>query len=126
MGDLTRNISRWEVACGDNCGLDTIDLKTGNIVQGACDHFSDVLGFRVHLVITSGYRCEKYNTKIRGSKNSWHMKGRAIDHFIRFVTPQELYQYYCDKYPGKFGIGLYVDKVFVHFDTAGRLWRKST
>ena len=29
--------------------------------------------------ITSGYRCEKHNTKVGGSPTSYHLEGRAVD-----------------------------------------------
>ncbi|MCG7411081.1 D-Ala-D-Ala carboxypeptidase family metallohydrolase [Moraxella nonliquefaciens] len=41
----------------------------------------DILGYPI--TITSGYRCDKLNTKVNGSKNSAHLYGYAID----FVCP---------------------------------------
>ena len=40
MGDLTANISRYEIECkcGD-CGFDTIDYQTVMIWQDVCDYF---------------------------------------------------------------------------------------
>lgn len=43
------------------------------------------------IVITSGYRCDKLNQAVGGSRNSDHMRGSAADIICpRFGTPREL------------------------------------
>lgn len=42
------------------------------------------------LIITSGYRCLSYNTKIQGASRSKHMDGRAID--IAYGSPRFCYE----------------------------------
>lgn len=116
MGDLTKNISRHELACNCGCGFDTGDIETVLAVQDACDHFAKVLGIeKVTLDINSGARCFVWNEHEKGSKYSKHLDGRAIDHRIREVSVKELHEYYMVKYPGKYGIGKY--RTFVHLDT---------
>jgi len=44
---------------------------------------------KVKFIITSGYRCEKHNAFIKGSKNSSHLKGLAAD--ILCVNPDTRY-----------------------------------
>ena len=125
MGDLTKNINRWEIACKCGCSFDTIDHKVVEIVQGACDHFSKILCIpRVYLHISSGCRCPKHNENAGGADKSLHMFGRAIDHKIREVTVKDLYNYYLKKYHDFFGFGLYLDDDFVHADSRDGVWRK--
>lgn len=42
------------------------------------------------IVITSAYRSQAHNAKIRGAPNSWHAKGKAVD--IRCVDKATRYQ----------------------------------
>lgn len=116
MGDLTKNISRHEVACKCGCGLDSIDFKTVIIVQSVCDFFASCLDVsKVYLSISSGSRCELRNISEKGSRNSRHMKSRAIDFDIMEVSPRDIQTYLLEKYSGKYGIGIYSS--FTHFDT---------
>jgi uncharacterized protein YcbK (DUF882 family) len=125
MGDITKNISRHEIACKCGCGFDTIDYVTAYIVQSACDHFAKKLGVdRVYLYITSACRCLIYNISVGGAEHSYHPKARAIDHTINGVKPQALYEYYDNKYPDQFGVGLYTKENFVHFDSRSGRWRR--
>lgn len=125
MGDITKNISRHEIACKCGCGFDTIDYVTVSVVQGACDHFAKKLGVdRVYLYIPSACRCYIYNISVGGAEHSYHLKAKAIDHTINGVKPQALYEYYDNKYPDRFGVGLYTREKFVHFDSRSGRWRR--
>lgn len=116
MGDLTKNISRSELACKCGCGSDSMDFETVNIVQESCDHFAKVLGVdKVILRLNSGNRCFKYNRSIGSNDRSQHPQGRAIDYTIDGVEPLELYNYLNGKYPGQYGMGKY--GFFTHIDT---------
>lgn len=137
MGDLTKNISRHEVECRCDgrfgpCHAKGMDWETIQVVQGACDHFAEKLGLsKVTLIITSGSRCKPYNDNPRSeggvggakgkgeSDGSFHKYAMAMDHKITQVSAKELYDYYCEKYPGKFGIGYYPPERgnFVHLDS---------
>lgn len=70
-------------------------------------------GRAVHIL--SGNRCEDYNRKVGGSKNSQHLHSRAADIMIIGVEPYNIFQYFHKKYPDNFGLGLY--KNFVHIDS---------
>lgn len=118
MGDLTKNISRHEVACHCGCGDDSMDIETIRVVQEVCDHFARFMARpKVTLIVTSGYRCLKHNnSKAVGSNSaSQHPRGRAMDINIVDVHPHNVYDYLDKKYPGKYGIGKYDD--FTHIDT---------
>lgn len=113
MGDLSKNLSRWEFACKCQCGFDTVDSELVKIIQAVCNHF----GSRV--AITSGCRCLEYNRSdaVGSNDNSQHPKARAADCLFTNATPRSVYRWLCENYKGKFGFGLYVDEGFVHIDT---------
>ena len=77
------------------------------------------------MVVTSGYRCEEYNEKIGGVKNSAHTKGRAAD--ISITGMEEVDQVRLLEYAIHFNIrGLGINDKKSHFihldDTRSRLW----
>jgi uncharacterized protein YcbK (DUF882 family) len=116
VGNLTKNISRHELACNCGCNFDSMDFETINVVQESCDHFAKKLGVnKVVLHINSAARCLKYNRSIGSTDKSMHTKARAIDYTIDEVSPDELHAYLIDKYDDTFGIGQYDD--FTHLDT---------
>lgn len=118
MGNLSKNISRHEVACLCGCGLDTVDVETVAVVQDVCDHFAEELGVdRVVLGINSAARCFEYNRSDRIGSNdaSQHPRCRALDIRLKGVEPYRVYDYLDDKYPDQYGIGRY--RTFTHIDT---------
>ena len=69
------------------------------------------------IIITSGYRCEKYNKKIGGSPTSSHLKGLAVDisckdSIYRFCLIQTLFWNQVDFILDRIGIA----KDFIHLD----------
>lgn len=45
----------------------------------------------VPVLISSGYRCERVNTAINGSKNSQHLRGQAVDFTApSFGNPEQI------------------------------------
>lgn len=116
MGDLTKNISRYEIACRCGCGFNTIDYEVVQIVQETADYFAQKRGIKKSIVdITSGARCKKHNKKEGGKLKSLHLLARAIDFRIRGVPPKKVTAYLRNKYPNRLGIGRY--KNFTHIDT---------
>lgn len=116
MGDISANISRYEVACECGCGSDSIDHETVMVVQGVCDHFAAVMGLgKVILNIKSGHRCDGHNFQVGGGYKSQHLKARAMDISIRYVNPIDIHDYLLLHYPNKYGIGNY--DTFTHIDT---------
>lgn len=120
MGDITNNLSRHEFACKCGCGCDTMDVQTVMVVQDVCDHF------KCSVAITSAHRCFTYNRtpEVGSNDNSQHPQGRAMDCIFAGPTPEEVHDYLCEKYPGKYGFGLY--RTFNHIDTRSGVarWEK--
>lgn len=118
MGDLTKNISRHEIACSCGCGLDSMDWETIKVVQATCDHFASVLGVdKVVLHITSAARCYEYNRSqaVGSNDRSQHPRCRAVDFVISGVSPADVYAYLVARYDGVYGLGRYAN--FTHIDT---------
>lgn len=118
MGNLSRNISRAEIACNCGCGFDSIDSETVLVVQDVCDHFAEQPGLaRIVLHINSAARCFRYNrsSAVGSNDNSQHPLARALDIRIDGVASARVYAYLDKKYPGRYGIGNY--KTFTHIDT---------
>lgn len=45
----------------------------------------------VPVLVSSGYRCQKVNSAINGSKNSQHLRGQAVDFTApSFGTPEQI------------------------------------
>jgi hypothetical protein len=124
MGDLTKNISRNEVACKCGCGYDEINPDTAAAVQQCHDHFETIYERPLFILITSGCRCVAHNRKIGSEDTSKHIRSLAIDfslyyldrqrHEKVFIPPKIVFDYLCSQYPNRYGIGLYDS--FVHFD----------
>ena len=45
------------------------------------------------IIITSGYRCDELNKKIKGSMNSQHRYGQAVDIMVVGMSPKVLYYF---------------------------------
>lgn len=100
--------------CGDGVKIDTALVA---ILQKIRDHF------KKPLVITSAYRPAGYNAGIGGSKNSYHIYGRAADFYVKGVRAADVAKY--AESIGAKGIGLYTAQSFVHIDTRSSkyFWR---
>ena len=90
------------------CGVSIVDVELGDVLDDLRGHYN------TPITITSGYRCEKHNTAVGGAKNSQHMQGIAADIKVSGKEPSEVYKLLNEKYPNKYGIGLY--KGWVHLD----------
>lgn len=117
MGDISKNLSRHEIACNCGCGFDSFDYETRDVFQSCCDFFALMLGVdKVIADISSGCRCFAWNDHEGGSDDSKHLDARAIDFSIRNVNPKYVYDYLDQLYPDKYGLGKY--ESFTHLDTA--------
>lgn len=77
------------------------------------------------IYVHSTYRSPEYNAAVGGKKNSLHLKFNAIDFGIKNFNDLKMLYEKLDgwdienKYPHKFGLGLYERQRFVHLDTRG-------
>lgn len=85
--NLTANFKIKEFACKD--GSDAIILHSEFVskIQQIRTHFGKPLN------INSAYRTREHNRREGGSSNSFHIKGRAFDLFIKGVNPNDLARY---------------------------------
>ena len=74
------------------------------------------------ITVNSGYRSPEHNSsdKVKGSKTSQHLLGKAADITIEGLKPAEVYRL-IDELIGmglmlQGGLGLYEKKGFVHYD----------
>lgn len=121
MAENTKNFKVSEFACKCGCGFDEIDQRVMNMAQV----IRDELGVPVR--VNSGCRCEEHNARVKGAKNSNHIKGLAADLAcskgakVMFQTIKRLHAEgklpeldYCIRY-----------KSWVHIDCGGKrssLW----
>jgi len=123
---LEKNFKLKEFKCRDGTPvpeelMDNVKLLAKNL-QVIRDYIESP------LVIISGYRTKKYNTRIGGARRSQHMLAKAGDLRTSTHTPQELREVIVKLIKeGKImkgGVGLY--NTFVHYDVRRRnaRWRK--
>lgn len=114
MGDISEHFDRSEFECKDNCGFVAVDIELISVLEDLRSYFGGP------ITITSGCRCQKHNTEIPGAApNSMHTKGIAVDFKTknsakRQVHSRYIYDYLDRKYPNKYGIGLYNNRI--HLD----------
>ena len=76
---------------------------------------------KVPISITSGYRSPKHNAKIKGAKDSQHVKGTAVDFKVQGLTPKQVAviveRLIKDGKIKQGGIGIYPS--WVHYDIRG-------
>jgi uncharacterized protein YcbK (DUF882 family) len=73
VGDLSKNFSRSEFACGDCGRADVVDEHLVEVLQ----RLRDELGRPLRII--SGYRCARYNRVVGGIRFSQHLFGCAAD-----------------------------------------------
>ena len=106
---LSPHFTVKEFACHDGSDTVLIDDRLVTLLEKIRDRF----GKPIH--INSAYRTAKYNAKIGGVSNSYHVKGMAADIVAQGVPPKRIAQY--AETLGCGGIGWYEGKKFVHIDT---------
>ena len=115
MGDLSKNFSKLEVQCPCSCGLDNISPALIEKLQKV----RDIIGRPI--IITSGVRCELYNTSIKASLNSSHIPdehgiGKAVD--IACLNSKDRYELVevAQKFFKRIGISGGAYGGFIHLD----------
>lgn len=127
MGDLTKNLSRNEFKSSDDQEI-AVDFELVIALQDVTDAFARMTKRRIGIGITSGYRSPAVNAKTpNASSKSYHLKGMAADFHLYFKDTRKriksslIYTYLDKKYPDKFGVSLYYNRV--HFDVRRNKWR---
>lgn len=100
--------SEFKCNCGE-CNCDSVDVELLAVLNDVREHFNSPVS------INSAHRCHKHNESIGGSKNSYHLSGRAADIVVAGVEPATIQNYLELAYPDKYGIGRYSH--FTHIDT---------
>jgi uncharacterized protein YcbK (DUF882 family) len=88
MAKITTNFSLEEF--NSKCGRPIPNNVLPNIINLAknLQVLRDALG--KSITITSGYRSPEHNAKVKGAKNSQHIKGTAADIKVKGMTPKEV------------------------------------
>jgi len=110
---ISQHFARSEFACQcDNCPQSedpTVDVTLINILEELRRHFN------TPITVTSGVRCKSHNASVGGSVFSKHLEGKAADVLLKGVTPDRVYAYLFERYPGSYGFGKY--ETFTHIDS---------
>ena len=79
--------NKSEFTCKCGCGLNNIQLEVVKIADEVREHFGSP------AIVTSGTRCEKRNKEVGGVSNSRHLKGKAIDMYVKNISWYDLLKY---------------------------------
>ena len=115
MGDLSDHFSRHEFACNCGCGKDTVDAELLTI----CEIVREIEGGPVR--VASGHRCRVHNQRAGGASKSQHLYGRAADLIVR--DPEHTALILDQKFPDKYGIGVYDHWIHVDSRADRARWR---
>lgn len=85
--DLIKHFKKSEFTCKCGCGLNNIQLGVVKIADEVREHFGSP------AIVTSGTRCEKNNKEVGGVSNSRHLKGKAIDMYVKNISWYDLLKY---------------------------------
>ncbi len=143
---VSKNIARHELACSCGCGFDVCDIVLVNTLQEITDHFARKYSTkgRVYIQLTGGNRCILHNEEVQSkyyadrgetykaySSKSQHIFGKAADFKIYIMTttgvqqvsPSEIYEYIDNKWPDRFGLGLYHNRCHLDSRQIKARWR---
>ena len=108
---LSEHFDSNEFACKDGCGANQVESKLVEILEGVRTHFGKP------VIVVSGRRCVKHNSKVGGASKSQHLLGTAADIKVKDVAPKMVADYLESQFPDSYGIGRY--KTFTHIDVRG-------
>jgi uncharacterized protein YcbK (DUF882 family) len=124
---VSKHFTRDEFTCNCRCGFDCVDAQLVNVLENVRFHFSGIYE-GVFIKITSGNRCSKHNSMIKGSTpNSQHTKGIACDFTVFYeknivVDPQEVADF-LEKISGDaWGIGIYNNRIHLDMRSSKARW----
>ena len=85
-----RNIKyfkRNEFTCKCGCGFNHIDISLVKMLDKIREHYGKP------IVITSGVRCVTHNRKVGGTSQSYHVKNKAADFYVKGVNVYEVLRF---------------------------------
>lgn len=82
-----KHFKQNEFNCKCGCGLNNMDLKVVKIADEIREHFGQP------CIVNSGTRCTSHNKKVGGVSNSRHLRGKAIDIYVKNVSGNTLLAY---------------------------------
>ena len=80
---LSKNLTRREIACKCGCGFDIVDYKLVETFQALRDYIGKP------IYITSGCRCPEHNKKVGGVGESAHVEGMALDMYVNGLSNRQ-------------------------------------
>lgn len=105
---LHRFFSRAEFTCHCGCERNTVDAELLTVLVAVRKHFNRP------VTVTSGYRCILHNVRIRGSKKSRHLIGKAADIVVSGVHADRVADWLEHEFYDCYGIGRY--DIWTHID----------
>ena len=109
MTDISKNFSRNEFACPCGCGFNTVDAELLSVLQNEIRNY-----YGQPITILSGCRCFQHNLSTPGAaRNSLHIEAKATDIQIPGVSPRAIYHYLNKRFPTKYGLGLYSNRIHI-------------
>ena len=116
MAKITTNFSLDEFKCKDGSEIPNDVLP--NIIELAKNLQVLRNAVNQNIIITSGYRSPEHNAKVKGAKDSQHVKGTAADIKVKGMTPKEvalvIEGLIEQKKMKQGGIGIYAS--WIHYD----------
>ena len=82
-----KHFQKSEFTCKCGCRSNNMNLEVVKVADEIRSHFGKP------AIVNSGYRCTKHNKNVGGVSNSRHLKGKAIDLYVRGVSGQTLLAY---------------------------------
>lgn len=118
---LTKNFTMEEFASKDGVPFPEEVIKNLSVLAEQLQILRDEIGRPIS--ISSGYRSPAHNAKIKGAKNSYHVKGMAADIKVKGMQPKDVKDVILKlMQEGKIikgGLKAYV--TWVHYDFRGQI-----
>lgn len=81
--------------------------------------------FKTPVSISGPNRCAAHNADQGGASKSQHVNAKAADIKVYGAEPYAVYKYLDYKYPNKYGIGLYYNRVHIDVRPERARWDKT-
>jgi uncharacterized protein YcbK (DUF882 family) len=108
---LTKSFKRSELTCKCGCGTCDIDQEFMGILQDLRDKV------QFPLIITSGFRCDRWNRAVKGANSSQHVKGKAADLDTSCLTADQRAELLKAIQRDERIKGVGIATTFIHIDT---------